>query len=209
VTERARREYAEVLRGQYAVADKRQRGRILDEYCRTTGCHRKAAIRRLRRQAPGARRPPGRPRRYGAELLPVLERIWQASDHLCGKLLAPMITPLLTALECHHALTVRPTVRATLLTASPATLDRLLRPLRRRRPQRPYRSAPPLTSVRAQVPVRTWGEWTGIAPGAGQSDLVCIAGNPRAASISPPSSPSTSPLRGPSCRPRGACTITA
>src|SRR5207247_10610460 len=46
VTERARREYAEAVRARYRVADKRERGRILDEYCRTTGCHRKAAIRR-------------------------------------------------------------------------------------------------------------------------------------------------------------------
>jgi len=48
VTERARREYAAVLRPRYQIVDKRDRGRILDEYCRTTGSHRKAAIRRLR-----------------------------------------------------------------------------------------------------------------------------------------------------------------
>ena len=48
MTERARREYADVLRPRYQQADKRERGEILDEYCRTTRCHRKAAIRRLR-----------------------------------------------------------------------------------------------------------------------------------------------------------------
>jgi hypothetical protein len=58
VTERARREYAEALRPRYQQADKQERGKMLDEYCRTTGCHRKAAIR-LRR---GARA--GQPCRY-------------------------------------------------------------------------------------------------------------------------------------------------
>jgi len=135
VTERARREYAEVLRARYRLADKGERGRILDEYCRTTGCHRKAAIRRLRSERRPTGRPPGRPRRYGRELLPILERLWQASDYLSGKLLAAILPALLTALEMHHGLQVSPSLRATLTAASPATLDRLLRPLRRRRPR--------------------------------------------------------------------------
>src|SRR5262245_3930369 len=48
VTERGRREYTERVRQRYQLADKRERGRLLDEYCRVTECHRKAAIRRLR-----------------------------------------------------------------------------------------------------------------------------------------------------------------
>src|SRR4029077_8518131 len=67
VTERARREYAAVLRAQYTLADKRERGRILDEYCRTTRCHRKSAIRCLGRVPAGAGRRPGRPARFGRE----------------------------------------------------------------------------------------------------------------------------------------------
>jgi len=176
VTERARREYAEVLRARYRLADKGGRGRILDEYCRTTGCHRKAAIRRLRseRRPPG--RPPGRPPRYGRELLPILERVWQASDYLSGKLLAAILPALLTALETHHGLQVSARLRAALTAASPATLDRLLRPLRRRRPRQPRRSAPALSAIRAQVPLRTWSEWSGVAPGALQGDLVLHCG---------------------------------
>lgn len=176
MTERARREYAEALRVRYRVADKPTRGQILDEYCRTTGCHRKAAIRRLGR-APGASgRRPGRPGRYGPELLPLLERVWIASDHLCGKLLGPMVPTLLTALATHHDVPVSPAVRALLTAASPATLDRLLRPLRRRRARQPRRAAPALGSLRAQVPLRTWADWTGVAPGALQGDLVLHCG---------------------------------
>ena len=36
MTEPARREYTEVMRGRYAVADRLMKSRILDEYCRTT-----------------------------------------------------------------------------------------------------------------------------------------------------------------------------
>lgn len=133
MTDGARREYAAALRERYQAADKRGKGQILDEYCRTTGCHRKSAIRRLATPARPAGRRPGRPPRYGPELLPLLDRVWQASDHLCGKLLVPMVAPLLQALEQHHGLPIAGPVRAALVAASPATLDRLLRPLRRRR----------------------------------------------------------------------------
>jgi len=104
VTDRARQEYAEALQARYQQADKTGKGRILDEYCRVTHCHRKAAIRRLSHTPRRAARSRGRPRRYGSELLPVLERVWAASDYLCGKLLAPMLPTLLEALERHHGL---------------------------------------------------------------------------------------------------------
>jgi transposase InsO family protein len=178
VTEPARREYAAVIRRRYQHADKRERGRLLDEYCRTTGCHRKAAIRRLRRRAPGSRRrAPGRPTQYAPQALAaILERVWRASDHLSGKLLRPILPALLAALTTHHGLVLAPAVRAALICASAATLDRLLRPLRRRRPRQPRRRAPALASLRAPVPVRTWGEWAGVPPGALQGDLVLHCG---------------------------------
>lgn len=177
MTERGRREYAAVMRARYQQADKRERGRLLDEYCRTTGCHRKAAIRRLRARSRAGSRSPGRPCQYVArELAPILERAWLASDQLSGKLLRPILPALLTALATHHGLDLPPEARAALTTASAATLDRLLRPLRRRRARQPRRLAPALTSLRAQVPLRTWSEWTGVRPGAVQGDLVLHCG---------------------------------
>jgi transposase InsO family protein len=177
VTESARREYAAVMHGRYQQADRRARGRLLDEYCRTTGCHRKAAIRRLRRAAAPPHRAPGRPTQYAPhDLAPILERAWLASDQLSGKLLRPILPALLTALATHHGLPLAPSVRAALTRASAATLDRLLRPLRRRRPRQPRRLAPALASLRAQVPLRTWSEWTGVRPGALQGDLVLHCG---------------------------------
>ena len=176
MTERGRREYAEVMRQRYQQASRRERGALLDEYCRVTRCHRKAAIRRLGAPVGGRGRPPGRPRRYSRALLPLLERLWLASDQLSGKLLRPILPALLTALERHHAVVIAPAVRHALLAASPATLDRLLRPLRRRRPRQPRRLAPAVGSLRAQVPLRTWSEWTGVRPGALQGDLVLHCG---------------------------------
>src|SRR5258705_1029659 len=177
VTERGRREYAAVIRARYGQADKRERGRLLTEYCRTTGCHRKAAIRRLRRAPRPPGRAPGRPARYVArEVVPILEPAWLASDTLSAKLLRPILPAIRTALATHHGLRLPPAAQAALTAASAATLDRLLRPLRRRRPRQPRRLAPALAPLRAQVPLRTWSEWTGVRPGAVQGDLVWHCG---------------------------------
>ena len=176
MTEGAREEYAAAIRPRYERASRAERGRILDEYCRVTGCHRKAAIRALRRAPRAGRRRAGRPRRYGPELETVLERIWRASDGLSGKLLVAVLPQLLAALERHHSLRLAPGLRATLLAASAATLDRLLRPLRRRRARQPRRPSPATGTVRGQVPLRTWGEWSDVRPGALQGDLVLHCG---------------------------------
>jgi transposase InsO family protein len=165
------------MRARYQPANRRERGRLLDEYCRTTGCHRKAAIRRLRRRPGPPGQTPGRPVQYvPRDLATILERAWLASDQLSGKLLRPILPTLLTALAPRHGLPIAPTVQAALTRASAATLDRLLRPLRRRRPRQPRRRAPALTALRAQVPLRTWSEWAGVAPGALQGDLVLHCG---------------------------------
>lgn len=49
MTQLARQEYAAALRGRYGIATKKEKSGILDEFCRVTGCHRKAAIHILRR----------------------------------------------------------------------------------------------------------------------------------------------------------------
>src|SRR5260370_33561453 len=90
-------------------AGRRGTGRLLDEYCRTTGCHRKAAIRRLRRPPGPRRRAPGRPAQYAAhELTTILERAWLASAQLPGNLLRPTLPALLTALPTHRGLSRPP-----------------------------------------------------------------------------------------------------
>jgi len=176
VTRLTRQEYAAALRGRYHAAGKSERGRILDECCRTTGCHRKAAIRLLRRAPARRARRRGRPCRYGPELLPLLTQLWEVSDRACGKLLAPLLPTLVPALERHGELRVAPELRPHLLRLSPATLDRLLRPIRRRLSRQPHGPRAPASLLARQVPLRTFGEWHDVRPGSVQGDLVLHCG---------------------------------
>src|SRR5712692_2019834 len=104
VTQTALIEYAAALRERYLAAGKKEKGKILDEFCRTTGLHRKAAIRLLRgrpRRGRPARPKKGRPVCYGTEVLEPLRQVWEASDRLSGKLLVAVMTELVDSLARH------------------------------------------------------------------------------------------------------------
>src|SRR6476660_1084188 len=97
----------------FKAADKRTKGRILDEVTSVTGWSRDNARRRL---SGAARRPPGagrrvaaRPRRqradkYSYDALRVLQRVWAVSGGQCGKYLAASMRMQLDGLERHGEL---------------------------------------------------------------------------------------------------------
>lgn len=125
-------EYAAALRPRYRAASRKEKRRILDEFCQTTGWHRKAAIRLLnqetRRKVP--RR--GRPRKYGPEVLEPLHQVWEIGDRMCGKLLKAAMPDLLAALERHGELNLTDELGEQLLRMSASTIDRLLKRRARR-----------------------------------------------------------------------------
>jgi len=167
-------EYAANLAPRYRAGRRAEKGRVLDEFCATTGMHRKAAIRLLGWVRPKlARR--SRKRLYGPAVVEVLRYLWEVGDRMCGKLLVAAIPDLLAALERHGEMQTDPEVRSALLSISPATVDRLLRPWRTHRRQ-PLRVSPASPSLKSQVPIRTWSEWQGVCPGSLQADLVLHCG---------------------------------
>lgn len=168
-------EYALAIRRRYEAAGRVEKGRILDEFCETTGMHRKAAIRLLNRSGSAPPVRSGRPRRYGPEVAKALVAIWQVSDRMCGKLLAAVMADLVEALERHDELRLAPPVRALLLEAGPATLDRLLSRHRSRLGVQPHRRSAS-SGLKQEIPIRTWSEWKGTAVGSLQADLVLHCG---------------------------------
>jgi len=167
------REYAASVRPGYQLASRGEKGRVLDEFCKVTGRNRKVAIRLLRRLPKRARGRSGRPRRYVTMLRPVLEQVWEASDYLCSKRLAPFLPELIDTLERHDDLVLSAEQRTALLAISPATIDRLLRPVRRQYKRRGLATtSPSLAALRTYVPIRTFGEWANVSPGYLQADLV-------------------------------------
>ena len=90
--------YLKHLQTRYWRANRKGKAKILNEFCSTSGYHRKHAIRILKHKVVGWReKPPGRKKEYRPEqLLPPLKQIWLATDQMCGKRLK-MAIPLIFA----------------------------------------------------------------------------------------------------------------
>jgi hypothetical protein len=172
----ARAEVTAAIRDRYLASGKTAKSAILDEFVAVTGLHRKHAIRLLsvKNVSP---RPRGRPRtRYGRAVAEALVLLWEASDRVCSKRLKAMIPTLLPALERHGQIAVEETVRAALLSVSPATIDRLLSEVRIAAAQGRRRRAGFSSAVRRSVPVRTFTDWGDPPPGFVEVDFVAHSG---------------------------------
>jgi len=76
------REYAASLRPRYLLASRAEKTRLLTEFSRLAGRHRKSAIRLLRHPSGQSILRPGRPPSYGPEVTALLRVVWEASDYL-------------------------------------------------------------------------------------------------------------------------------
>lgn len=176
MTRNSIREYATALRERYRKSTKQQKKFMLDEFCQTTGYHRKAAIRLLGADPPERGKRRGRPRTYGPEATVALKTLWEAADRICSKRLVDFVPELLEVLERNGELRLSPEVRQQVLAMSAATIDRRLKGEQVKRGRQPYSQSRSSASLKAQIPIRTFGEWQEVQPGAFQGDLVLHCG---------------------------------
>ncbi len=175
-------ELISVLKQRYNAASKGQKTRVLDEFVAVSGFHRKHAIGLLsgRNESSGCDPRIGR-RIYDEAVREALIILWEAADRICGKRLKAALPCLVDAMERHRHLELEPGVRARVLSASAATIDRLLAPIRdTARARKKRRSAP---KVSKQIPVRTFADWGEPAPGFLEIDFVVHGGGSVAGSL--------------------------
>ena len=173
---RSRREYLEAIRLRYHHSSKKDKAVILDEFCSICGYNRKYAIRLLRKKAGlSSRKRPGPRSIYDDEsLLNALKRFWFATDQMCSKKLKAAIPLWLPFYELEHEpLTLE--IRTRLLAASPATIDRLLKPVRSLH-KKGRCGTKPGTLLKNQIPVKTHN-WDVTRPGFFEADTVAHCGN--------------------------------
>ena len=172
-----RDELISALSRRYAEAGRIERGRILDEFVAVTGYHRKHAMRvlRLGRTVSRHARRPGR-RLYGEAVREALILLWEASDRVCGKRLKALLPVLIAAMERHSRLELDPLVRTAVIAMSAATIDRALAPCREASGRRRRWPSAGVPSVRREIPVRTFADWSDPPPGFVEADLVVHSG---------------------------------
>jgi hypothetical protein len=182
----ARREVLAVVAKRYRAAGRREKGRMLDELCATTGWHRKHAVRALCASGRGV--PTGEPsvrrRRIKYEAIrDALTALWEASDRVCGKRLVVMIPTLLPSLERHGRLQLGESERAMVLSVSAATIDRLLGDVKVAAAGGRRRRVGFYSAIRREVPIRTFNDWEDPPPGFCEIDMVAHGGTSVAGSF--------------------------
>jgi len=121
-----------------------------------------------------AKRP--RLRLYDEAVRVALVTLWEASDRVCDKRPKPLLSVLVPALERHGHLQLDDVVRTKLMSASAATIDRLLATPRAATLGRRRAARGALPTTRRSVPVRTFGDWKEPPPGFLEIDLVAHGG---------------------------------
>lgn len=173
---KGRWEYLRAIYDRYRQAGRKSKKVILNEFCASTGYHRKYAIRLLNRERPEKRPRPPRRRgvSYSPETLAVLRSVWEAAGYpwsLRLKALLPSWMPWI-----RKRFRPRPEVERQLLKISPRQIDRGLKAARAHRRRRIYGRTKPGYLLKHQIPVKT-DRWDVASPGFTEVDLVSHSGN--------------------------------
>jgi hypothetical protein len=96
----ARKETTSSLAARYAQAGRKEKSRILNEFVKLTGFHRKHAITVLRKgYSDTPRKSTVSARVYDDEVRETLTKIWEYSNRLCSKRLKPYLEEFIGILE--------------------------------------------------------------------------------------------------------------
>jgi hypothetical protein len=136
MTNMSKKELLFAAKKRYLKAGKKDKGKILDEFCGNTGYNRNYATRILQagydNNLVAARGRKKRKDKYDSRTILAAQKIWELLDFPCGQRLQPMIEPMIACLTAHGEMNVSEKVAGQLKTISAKTLDRKLKPERKR-----------------------------------------------------------------------------
>jgi hypothetical protein len=173
----AKKEYLQSIYQRYHTATKVEKMTILNEFCSICSYHRKYAIRLLNQIASGPHRRSsakrGPKKKYDhPDILKILKHLWKITNLPCSKRLK-VIIPLWLP---HYPFYVLESVQEALLTISPATIDRLMMPMRARFQKLGLSTTKPGSILHRHIPIKT-GQWDESVPGFLEADAVAHCGS--------------------------------
>jgi len=178
MSSRSKREYLEAIYLRYKRASRKDKAIILDEFCTTCGYHRKHAIRLLKkftRFIKPKKKKKGRKPLYSKEVIvKPLKKIWLSANLPCSKRLKAVLPLWLPGYVQEYG-GLPAEVTEALIAISPATIDRLLKPVRVKYKGRGRSTTKPGTLLRKQIPIKT-NQWDESRPGFLEADTVAHCG---------------------------------
>lgn len=175
---------------EYQKATKKEKGKILNTLCKTTGYNRKYAMHllsnwgkiklvridgkliKLKAGKKGRKPYPNRKRIYDKEFQEALIEVWEFSDYLCGKRLKPFIKVVESFIRGNVNFTFNNSIWIKLNKISAASIDRILKPERKKYQIKGMSHTKPGTHLKHEIPIRTFADWDDAIPGFMEIDLV-------------------------------------
>lgn len=175
----SRNEYLKVLRERYLKAKTRkEKSRILDEYCQNTGQARKYVIRKIQPRLdlkPKQRKK--RKQTYDGQVTAALAQVWEIFDYPCGQRLKPLLEREVVRLKEFRELSIPDEVVLKLKKISSATIDRKLKHQREVSHLLRSKSSPkPGSLLKQKIPIRLT-EWDTSKVGYVEADMVVHCGS--------------------------------
>ncbi len=168
----SRHELLRALRPQYQKASKSEKKQLLDGLVTATGYSRKYAVTLLSKNIGEKRQGKrSRKRKYDEGVVNALILVWKSANRVCSKRLIPFMPTMIESLTRFGHLDVSETVKAQLMTISPATADRLLKK-EKLKYGKGKSTTKPGHLIKKHIPVRTFADWNDVVPGFLEGDLV-------------------------------------
>lgn len=178
-----KKELIKTIKPRYLKADKKDKTKILNEFCSNANYNRKYAIQILRADYEYDRvEKYGRKHRkkiYNSETIIATIKVWELLEYPCGVRLKPCLIPMIKAMERHGEIELSDEIKAKLGKISSKTLDRRLSKERKMRHLKRNRGTTRHGSLlKSSIPVRIT-DWNTNNIGFMEMDTVAHnGGNP-------------------------------
>lgn len=176
--EPVKRYILETFLGRYHRGSKKEKGEILDEVCRKLNCHRKHAVRLMKRK-PGevkVKKKRGRKSKYDRpDFLSALHKVRRVMEFRNAEVIKENMVEWLPSIEKHYG-EFSTDIRELLYEVSIATMKRYFRQMREQGGSG-LSTTRPATLLRTEIPIRTESFWDETVPGKMAADTVAHCGN--------------------------------
>lgn len=174
----SRNEYLKVIKESYLKArTRKEKTKLLDEYCRNTGHSRKYVIWKIHRAVLKPRQRKKRKEIYDGQVTAALAKIWEIFDYPCGQRLKPLLEAEVYRLRKLGEIEISDEVALKLKLMSPATIDRKLKHEREFLHLLRAKGGPkPGYLLKQKIPIRLT-EWDTSQVGYIEADLVVHCGS--------------------------------
>jgi hypothetical protein len=157
------------------IKGRKEKSKMLDEFCLTYDCHRKHALRILNAPPPNEIKPVRKKRKplYNDHIISIIDAVWEASGYLWSKRLKTTLVLWMPWIQERFHLNSKE--HAQLLAISPSQIDRRLQEKKQWVKKKVYGSTKPGAILKHQIPIKTVS-WNIRLPGYVETDLVSHCG---------------------------------